>query len=364
MVDQGVEPWMCICYGNPIYEGGGGTGLGGGIPNSEQALAAWDRYVAALVERYKSQIDEWEIWNEPALRKGNTAQQYADLLMRSATILRQHQPDARILGFAMAGVNLSWVKQVLDIVKQQNQLDLIDELTYHPYSYNPDDSYPGVLKLRELVRSYNPSVIIRQGENGAPSQNGSFGALSKYDWTEQSQAKWALRRLLGDLGRDIPTSYFSICDMQYPGRRNYKGLLAIHEDRTVDHPKEAYAAVQHLTAIFDDTVQRITEFEGRVDDGVAAKEYALFGYRAPGGPIVTLWRSADTPGQKPDFEHVTVTLAKTTFKNPVWVDLRMGFVYAIDPAQMKNKDGATTIQRVPVYDSVILLAERDAIPVK
>ena len=26
MVDQGVEPWVCLCYGNPIYPGGGGTG--------------------------------------------------------------------------------------------------------------------------------------------------------------------------------------------------------------------------------------------------------------------------------------------------------------------------------------------------
>ena len=26
MIDQSVEPWVCLCYGNPIYPGGGGTG--------------------------------------------------------------------------------------------------------------------------------------------------------------------------------------------------------------------------------------------------------------------------------------------------------------------------------------------------
>ncbi|NQT13154.1 MAG: beta-galactosidase, partial [Planctomycetes bacterium] len=30
MIEQGVQPWVCLCYGNPIYPGGGGTGLGGG----------------------------------------------------------------------------------------------------------------------------------------------------------------------------------------------------------------------------------------------------------------------------------------------------------------------------------------------
>jgi hypothetical protein len=49
---QGVRPWVCLCYGNPIYEGGGGTGLGGGLPKSDAALAAWEKYVAAIVERY------------------------------------------------------------------------------------------------------------------------------------------------------------------------------------------------------------------------------------------------------------------------------------------------------------------------
>ena len=365
MVDQGVEPWMCVCYGNPLYEGGGGTGLGGGLIHGKEALAAWDRYVAALVERYKGQIDEWEIWNEPALhKKQDNSNTYADLLMRTASTIKKHQPNARILGFGMAGIKLDWVKKVLDIVQKENKLGLIDELTYHPYSFNPDASYGAVLRLRKLVQSYDPRIIIRQGENGAPSKPGSFGALSKHDWTETSQAKWALRRLLGDWGRDIPTSYFAICDMQYPSRRNFKGLLAIHDDKTVDRPKEAYAAVQHLTAIFDDTVQRIKDFDADITAGREAKHYTVFGYNAPKGTIVTLWRSSDTPGKKPDVETAIVTLKNTTLKNPVWVDLRTGDVCAIDASNVKTTSGYVTIHGVPVYDSVILLAERDAIPMR
>jgi hypothetical protein len=363
MVDQGVEPWVCLCYGNPVYEGGGGTGLGGGLPQSEQALEAWDRYVAAVVDRYKKHVDDWEVWNEPDLRQANAAGHYADFLVRTAQTVRRQQPDAKILGFAMAGIRLPWVRQVLDLVKQQDKLDLIDELTYHPYSYNPDDSYKAVQQLQALVHSYSTKIALRQGENGAPSQRGSFGALADYDWTEARQAKWALRRLLGDLGRDIPTSYFSICDMQYPDRRNYKGLLAIHDDKTVDHAKKAYGAVQNVAAVFDSTVRRIGDFDARIDGAAPSSTFAVFAYRKDnGGPIVTVWRSSDRPGARPDAEPVTVSLPGLKFEEPVWVDLATGRVYKIADSLWTQDQDTASFQEVPVYDSVVLIAERSALP--
>ena len=297
MVKQGVKPWMCICYGNPLYEGGGGTELGDGIPRSEAALQAWDRYVAALVDRYKEEIDQWEVWNEPGLRGANPAESYADLLIRTAETARAKQPDAKIIGFAMAGIKLPWVAAVMDIVKKQDKLELIDEVSYHPYSYNPDASYGAVHKLRQLVQSYSPDITLRQDENGTPSARGSFGALSDNDWTEESQAKWALRRLLGDLGRDIPSSYFAICDMEYPSRRKLKGLLAINDDKTVAHRKEGYIAVQNLTAVFDDGLQRVVEFRGNVADTAKPASTALFAYRTKDGKhgVITTQGCGDGP---------------------------------------------------------------------
>jgi hypothetical protein len=32
MAEQGVEPWVCLCYGNTIYSDGGGTLLGAQLP--------------------------------------------------------------------------------------------------------------------------------------------------------------------------------------------------------------------------------------------------------------------------------------------------------------------------------------------
>lgn len=367
MVAQGVTPWVCICYGNTIYPEGGGTGLGGGWPRSAEALAAWDRYVATLVKRYKAHVNEWEIWNEPGLhgKKGDkqgvqkNAESYADFLIRTATIVRREQPQAKILGLSLPGMPLTYAEHVLARLKEKNGLGLLDQLTYHPYSPNPDASYATVEKLRELARSYAPHVQLRQGENGAPSIKGGFGAISNYDWDEFSQAKWALRRLLGDLGRDIPTSYFSICDMKYPDRVNYKGLLAINDDKTVNHVKQSYRALQHLFALIDSRHKRIGAFQGEIQNAPADARYALFAYRtADGAALVTVWRNDKPPFEPQPAASVTAVLPGVKFSDPVWVDLPSGKVYSIDKRLWSQNASGAEFRKLPVSDAPSLIAER------
>jgi hypothetical protein len=372
MTAQGVTPWVCICYGNTIYPDGGGTGLGGGFPRSPEALAAWDRYVTALVARYKSRVNEWEIWNEPGLHgKKNdklalakSTREYADFFIRTARLVRGVQPQAKILGLSLPGIPLPYARGVLERLKEKNAIGLLDELTYHPYKANPDGSYPAVEQLRELARTYAPQARIRQGENGAPSVKGGFGAIANHDWDEQGQAEWALRRLLGDLGRDIPSSYFSICDMKYPDRVNYKGLLAINPaDRTVHHVKQSYRAIQHLTAIFDNRLKRIGDFQGRVEAAPADATYALFAYRAPGdAALLTLWRSDRPAYERLPAACVTVVLPGVRFTEPVRVDLVSGRVYAVDKALWSQSDKGAEFRKLPVSGAPLVIAERKAIP--
>lgn len=361
MVEQGVKPWVCLCYGNPIYEGGG---VGWGVPTSEVARAALDRYVAAVVERYGKYVDHWEIWNEPA----SPSAEYADIVAREARVIRKLQPRAFIIAAAWKDT-----KGILERLKQLDALSLVNEFTYHPYTFNPDDTYrTSAPKLRELLTSYAPHLTLRQGENGAPSKPGTTGALctprgsqTPFDWTEEKQAKWALRRLLGDLGRDIYSSYFSICDMHYTKGVNFKGLLATNADKTVQYAKPSYYAVQRITAIFDNRVQRINDFTGTVTQPAEGNTYSLFAYRTEAGAkIATLWRDSQRPGDRPEKELLTVTLPGLKFNRPVWVDLLGGRVYAIDDSLRSEKDGATVIRQVPAYDSVVLIAEQDAIPLQ
>jgi len=362
MVRQGVEPWVCLCYGNPIYPGGGDTGLGGGLVASEEALQAWERYVAAFVDRYSKHVDEWELWNEPRTGRGKGAIQYAQFVIRTAAVIRKLQPKAEIMFAAGGSFDTQFAKEVLEYLKQQDKLGLVNTIIYHPYAYNPNDRQAAALELRRVAKSFAENIDIRQGENGAPSRPGSFGAISKYDWTEQAQAKWATRRLLGDLGHDIPSSYFSICDMVYPSRINYKGLLAINDDKTVHHKKQAYSAIQHITALFDDTVTRIGDFDFQLSSNRDGAQHAVFGYRTKNdGTLVTLWRTNDPPDKRPEMERVDVTLNGCRFTSPVWIDLVTGRVYAVARDLWNSTEQATTFHGLAIYDSAFVLADRSDI---
>ncbi|MGB2822571.1 MAG: hypothetical protein WBF17_16425 [Phycisphaerae bacterium] len=377
MAAQGVEPWVCLCYGNPVYPGGGGTGLGGGLPSSPEALKAWDAFVAAFVGRFGKCVDEWEVWNEP---RGGTkaAGTYAAFLIRTAEVIRRRQPKAKILCMAGGAFDAAVVKAVLERLQQRGKLRLVDEVTYHPYSANPDSVYGRVAQLRKTIAAFSDRIGIRQGENGAPSRRGSFGALSGHDWTERRQAKWALRRLLGDLGRDVPSSYFAICDMAYRVRPkggdsdarddpnqarlkvNYKGLLAINPDRTVHHAKQAYRAVQHVTAIFDETLRRMAGNPARAEPGEAISVFAY--EKGAGGPqVVTLWRDGQMPTDGLSCSPVTVTVEAGRFDDPVYVDMLSGKVHQVPAARWSRDGGRCTFRQVPVGDWPVLIADRAVI---
>ena len=361
MTQQGVEPWVCICYGNPIYPGGGGTGLGGKLIEGETALAAWERYITAFVKRYGQHVDEWEIWNEPRGGRGEAAVHYADLVILAAETIRKLQPEAEILFAAGGSFDIGYAEDVLEHLKEKGKLHLVNRIIYHPYAYNPDSRQESAMKLRALAKSYAGHIDIRQGENGAPSEPGSFGAIAKHDWTELRQAKWATRRLLGDLGHDVPSSYFAICDMAYPTRVNYKGLLAIDENKAVEHVKKAYHAVQHIAAIFDNALGRVEDCEVKM--GVAnAENYSLFTYRSnDGGGVVTVWRNTDRPGDNPAVEKIDLTISGLKLEQPVLVDLVSGRVYAAESKLVGRTGEAICIRDVPVYDAVVVLADRSVI---
>ncbi|NQT40543.1 MAG: hypothetical protein HQ581_23830 [Planctomycetes bacterium] len=362
MVDQGVEPWVCLCYGNPIYPGGGDTGLGGGMIQSEEAFAAWDRYVAAAVDRYKRHVDEWELWNEPRTGRGKGAVEYGKFVARTANVIRARQPAATVIIAAGGAFDAVFAAETLTWLRDQGEISLVDQVAYHPYSANPDASYGKVAELRKAIGEVSPRIKIRQGENGCPSAPGGFGALGSLPWTESAQAKWSLRRLLGDLGRDIPSSYFAICDMQYPNRVNYKGLLKTNPDKTVSYRKPAYYAVGHVAAIFDDTLTRVKDFKARIDGKSAASRFAIFGYtRGDVGWVVTLWRSDSIPGKRSAMEHITVLLPDAEFREPVWVDLLSGRVYSIDDTFWMSGARGTVFGKLPVHDSAVVIAERSAI---
>lgn len=357
-----IKPWLETSYGNPIYEGGGAKGLLNSMPTSPEGWAAYDKWVEALVTRYKDRVKEWEIWNEPdhPMQK-NEPETVAEMNIRTAVIIKRLQPEAKIAGLAFAShTNTNYLERFLKPIAEQGKLDLFEWISYHSYAFRPEDSYKGVMALKTVIEKYSKTLKLRQGENGAPSGYIPSYALDKYYWTEYSQAKYDMRRLLGDLGRDIETSVFTIIDIAYAGNPpvlNMKGLIQSDFSKAAIRPKVAYYAVQNLASVFDNSLELTPGFSAKANTTESA---SVFGYqhKTTKKQVISLWLDGKTPGNTFTTTPTDITIENGNFNNPVWVELLTGHIYEIPKTDWSKSGSSYTFKQIPLYDSPVLIADK------
>lgn len=375
-VSRGLKPWIQTGYGNAIFPGGGGDNLGAGMPLSPEGKAAYEKWVGLMVARYADRVKDWEVWNEPNFgdNKTNTPEITAEFNLQTATIIKSIQPEARISALSLGHIDVDYVERFFRYLSERNACGLFHNVTYHDYVYNPDSNKLRVYQMRQVVEKYAPGLILRQGENGAPSEPRAGGALWNHDWSELSQAKWVLRRMLENLGSDIQCSVFSIAEMQYRGngpitKTNTKGLLQTNAKNEVTHVKMAYYAVQHVTSIFDDTLERLTGtiFRHHVDETDTDcfwvntdRSVAVYGYRNKenGKRVYTIWQDEAVPGNECEISEQEFAFVGSDFEEPVYVDLVTGGVYEIPEVKWRKDGSVDRFRGIPVYDSPVLIAEK------
>jgi hypothetical protein len=366
--EQGVRPWLQTSYGNPAYAGGGGIGLGEGLPVSAEALAGWDRWVGAMVARYKEKVDTWEIWNEPTLRT-MTTEEYARFFVRTAKLIRTVQPAARIVAFGLADHDEhNFAGKLLAHLADSGQTALLSEISYHFYPHNPDEEFDCVTALAKLCAKYAPHVTLRQGETGAPSECIRFMAMGEFDWSERKQAAWNLRRLLAHRARGIPMNLFQLADMHYVRNggarlagRNPKGQLFIGPDKSVIYRKPAYFAAQHVFSVFDDT---LSDGVARAVEGRFRRRTSAYAWRRKGAENESLlvWWRADGPPclTTPTLDHCG--MEPQSIPDPVLIDFMSGVVFT--PPQQILAGDTFAWDTLPWAESPLALATRAELPLR
>jgi len=352
---QSVKPWICLCYGNPVY--GSDKNLGAGVASlvyNEEAMNGWLKYVEATVNRYKGIVNEWEIWNEPYGQETD----YAPLLIRTAELIRKIQHGSVILGEILWDTKEPGIRALLEALKSENKLDLVDYWAYHPYVRNPDDCYPVIEEFITLLRSYNPDYKIYQGEVGCPSQLEWTHALDFYPWTEYSQAKWDLRRMAGDRVRDIPSSIFTIIDLRYPNMLQSFGLIRSNLLHDFIYKRPSYYGVQHMVSFFDDHVKAIGELAHNSD---SPRKLTVAGFKKEGKPVVLVWFKDQIPSDDLKWDLVNLTIKGIKFQDPVYVEMITGKVYEIEKSSIKSAGEDTSKIILPLWDSPVMIAERSLI---
>lgn len=363
-----------LSYGNPIYPGAGGWDLASGMPNTPDGLAHWDVWVEKLVTHFKGRVDHYAMWNEP-YNRNNTAEQVADMNVRSAKIIRRILPNAVIAGLSLGQHDAKTLEACLKPMGKD--AELFDYFIYHGYQIAPETSYPDVEEMKALLPKYAPKAKLWQCENGCPSEMPSRFALKFVPWTEISQAKWNLRRMLGDLGHDVKSSVFTVCDFNHRGREiNRKGIIRANAEKKVIGLKKSWYAVRNTVGLFDARVKRVADRQiTTVDHTLELYQYTA----ANGSPMFVYWQSKVEPDNDPaaengknDFRYQRPGDSLATrpavlewtghpLKDPVLIDLMSGRVYELPETIAIVHSCGTSFVNVPVYDSPCVITERVAV---
>lgn len=259
---RGIKPWFNVGYGNKLYmtECFGDAAVGW-VPLyfGDETLQAWVNYIVQLTKHFNGRVDCYEIWNESNLDefwypKDASPEDYIELTRISAEAIHSIQPNARI-GVCVTNAVHEYSVQLI----KKGVAKYIDFFCIHPYRVLPEnDSDREIASLRRLLdETGGDKVAIWQGEVGYCSQFPRPHFLQTWSrGSELQQAKWLLRRFIGDLAMNLEiSSFFQMADMApnkyhtshanvVPGRH---GLLN-GDDYS---PKKSYYAIRNLAALFD-----------------------------------------------------------------------------------------------------------------
>ncbi|MEO7934182.1 MAG: beta-galactosidase [Chthoniobacterales bacterium] len=265
LIERGVKPWLSLSYGNRLYtESASPAGVGFPPIHTEKERRAWQNYVEAVVSHFRNRLDHYEVWNEPDLlsfwKPLPRASEYVDLVRLSAESVRKHQPEAKMIGGAIAWGMTPWSIKFLEDCLKLGIHEWVDIVSYHGYKSIPErHSMQEFPAFRHILNKYKPTLGLWQGESGVqsyvPEKARGVGALSTMKFSEAIQARMLLRRFLLELGNDTGMcSYFHMADFaHYSDLKEtfHYGLVRL-EDGSL---KPAYYALQSLATLLSDPME-------------------------------------------------------------------------------------------------------------
>ena len=363
LIAEGINPWICLCYGNPIYSDHG-LNLNAKLFPDGPVMDAWLKYVKACVTRYKDKVTMWEVWNEPDGGKNRESYPlYANMYIQTAKLIREIDPDAKIAALGVCTPDREYIRHFLKIVKENNALDLIDYITYHAYWPVPEKVIPAVKKLRADVDAYDPSIGLLQGETGCPAQLEYGHAMNSIEWTEYSQAKWDLRQALNHSGMGIPYSFFTMVDLNYGWMLQSYGLVRLNNQKEPVYKRPKFYAVQHVTSLFTPEMKTCEGIQVTGPVGMAMQQHGLEKNGKKVGCL--LWLCGNRPTSSLDRTMVDVVVEGLELKEPVYVDVLTGTVHDLKPILKGVRGGgAMEFKGLPLWDSPVVIMEKSEVNFK
>lgn len=389
MLEIGVEPWLCLCYGNSLYTESAKTVFGAvGCPpvKTEEERKAWSNYVKATVTHFKGRIRYYEVWNEPdgrwCWKHGPNGEELGSFTIETAKACKEADNDCKVVGFATCLTD----KDYLEAAAKTGCLDYVDAISYHAYACNEKGFNDIYCSYKNFLESKGKSISIIQGESGTQSRPDGCGALAGGAWTPLKQSKFLLRHLLCDINNQVEiASYFSCMDMIEAlngtvGDVNsyldygYFGVIGADFDEngrsTGEYtPKMSYYALQNLCSVFCEDYE-ITDIgaEGVINPSrlLLANDYDFdktyhFCVKKPNGSAALVyWIPKDILTETIETT-VSIKIKKEEVKGEIRLtDMLTGYIYEIPKTILNTDDvGYLYFKNLPATDSPLMITFGD-----
>ncbi len=386
LIRRGVEPWICLCYGNELYTKAAEKVYGAvGCPPifTEEEKTAWANYTKAVAKRYEGKVRYFEVWNEPdgqwCWKHGPNAVELGEFTIATAKAIKEVRPDAKVIGGVICMHSLDFLNTAL----KTGMGDYIDFISFHEYTADERKVFERVDSYRALAKIYNPNIGIIQGESGSQSRGDGHGALRTGAWTEEIQAKQLARHTIADLMTDVHfMSYFSCMDMieALNGDVNdkasyldygYFGVLRAEFDEdgrsTGEYSeKPSYYALRNICSVFaeDCEVCKLpvivwSEYSYKVYDRLPDNyELTAGAFERPGGRAYVYWKPTNI--MTTSYKSLINIQFYSEYKKFRLVDIMDGSIYEIPDDMIEDKgNNVYDICGLPVKDTPLILTFGD-----
>ena len=360
LLSEGLKPWMCLCYGNPLYASD--IDLNAKIFTDKATMNAWTKYVRAVVRRYKGKVTMYEVWNEPDGGKGiNAPENYGDLFVETGKAIRQEDGNVLIAGFGLCTpARMAFLRKAMDRIQERNGLQYMDKVTYHAYWANPDDVSPYIIEMRNVIKSYSSRIELLQGESGCPSHLEYGHALKNREWTEYQQVKWDLRRMVNDFKLGIPSSIFTFADLNYGWMQQSFGMIRMNLKNEPIYKRPSYHGVQHMASVLSSDITPNCEIKAESQCGKTISSIGLQKGKKTIGYM--LWFSDEIPQASLERQNVSVIIHGINIHDIVYVDLVTGNVHDMSSLVVGQYPGEKMkLTNVPLWDAPVLIIEKKEI---
>ena len=113
-----------------------------------------------------------------------------------------------------------------------------------------------------------------------------------------------------------------------------------------------------MVSFFDDSVIPVGELTYKAK---SYREMTVAGFKKNNKPVLLVWYNDRVPDDNLTWDIVDLTVNDTNFADPIYVEMVSGKAYEINGADWKNHGSSVKFTNLPVWDSVIMIADRPEI---